>query len=121
MSNRNQSKINNYSDNDDDELIYNVEGHNDNKINREVSDDEERVQEDTCEIDYYPELKEHRKFIEKHPECEYEYGLLCDDTLHLFKTHHDFFDFEKCNNIIINNYKFYIMEEVKDNIKPDDY
>ncbi len=77
--------------------------------------------EDEGEVDYYPELIQHCKFIEKHPECECEYGLLCDDTLYLFKTHHDFFHFEKCNNIIINNYKFYIMEEVKDNIKPDDY
>jgi hypothetical protein len=102
MSGRNQSKINNYSESYDD----------DNEINIEGSDEENSLEG----VDYYPELKQHRKFIEKYP--KHEYGAMYNDKLHLFRNHNDLIHWRQSNNINIYQYNLYIMNKVRNNKCP---
>ncbi len=101
-----QSKINNYSDSDDEHNHYEDKTYGDLPMNNE-------------DIDYYPELKQYKQLINENP--DYEYGIIHNKNFHLFRTHHDLFNFRIYKNITINDYKLYVMDDVRNNTNPKPY
>jgi hypothetical protein len=66
------------------------------------------------EIDYYPELKEYRKIIDKN--ANFNYILLVNDGIKFFNLYNDAINYLITNNI--HNYKLYLLEDVVDNLNP---